>query len=56
MSVNEIFNHLLSLEVRKDVSFIKSFKEKQNPTDAGSGESRVAFTLYAQSLRECCVC
>lgn len=56
MSVNEIFSHLLSLEVRKDISFIKSLKENQNPADSGSGESRVAFTLHAQSLRECCTC
>lgn len=56
MSVNEIFSQLLSLEVRKDISFIKSFKEKRNPSDAGSGGSRVAFPLHAQCLRKCCIC
>lgn len=56
MSVNEIFSQLLSLEVRKDISFIKGLKEKRNPTDTGSGRSRVAFTLHAQTLRECCIC
>lgn len=35
MSVNKIFSHLLSLEVRKDISFIKSLKKNKTSLTQG---------------------